>query len=125
MKPVCWLRQAGRWVREHPIQSAAFVVLGIVLSVYVSASLQSIERADDLRTEIRAQNAYLVECTTPGPHPPPLTGHDCYDRSSSRTGQVLAELRRSLDCAVNYAIGKAGPQCDDVVGRIVDLQSAG
>jgi hypothetical protein len=41
---------------------------------------------------IQVQNDYLLECTTPGPNPPPNTGHKCFDDGQRRTGEAVAAI---------------------------------
>lgn len=71
--------------RRRTLLIATVLVLAAVYALFL-ASLRGLE--GDAATERRI----LIECTTPGPKPPPVTGHDCYDAGVRRTAEAVGQI---------------------------------
>ncbi len=107
--------RTNRWIRRLA------VVVGALLLLVASTGL-GVELAG-LQSGNRARSA-LIGCTTPGPKPPPVTGHACFDRGAKNLSEAIAELRKSIDCVALYSTGDRPPACTATDARM-DLLKAG
>lgn len=106
--------RTNRWMRRLAL------IIGALLLLIASTGL-GVEIAG-LRSANRARHV-LLDCTTPGPKPPPVTGHACFDRGVKTTAEAVNDLRRSTDCVALYAIGNRPPACADVDARMDDIRA--
>lgn len=88
----------------------AAVVFGLLAVLSIALNLF-------LLVEIRAQQAILVNCTTPGPDPRPVTGNECYDR----TAAAVSEIGNLIFCANLYPLRP--PACDKITAQLDSLQA--
>ena len=56
----------------------------------------ALARLNDVAEDNRRNGDILVDCTTPGPRVPtvddPRTGHDCYDRGTTRSAEAIGRV---------------------------------
>lgn len=81
-------RQTQPITRSFTIFSV-LLLLGVVILVAVMVMLI---RLNTLVDDNHASNRYLLECTTPGPNPPPNTGHRCFDDGQARLSGAITQI---------------------------------
>jgi hypothetical protein len=85
----------------HPL-TRGFALVGIMLcvsAVSLVAMVVAMVRLNALVQDNRRSSAYIIECTTPGPAPPPDTGHRCFDAGQARTGAAIRQIIDALTTA--------------------------
>lgn len=104
-------------------------ILGLLVLVLVSLALLFVLRFQGAKTlrEVKGNTSYLQECTTPGTKTPtpedPSTGHPCYDRGSSRTGEAINQLNLVSACLALKEGGEEPPACAPVVAALDQLRA--
>lgn len=88
----------------------AAVIFALVAAVSIGLNLFML-------VQIKEQQAILVNCTTPGPNPPPVTGNVCYDRTAAAVG----EIGNAIFCANLYPLRP--PACDKITAQLDALQA--
>jgi hypothetical protein len=83
------LPEAVNRVARRARRADRMQVLVVVLIVLVGVVLWGLRRSLMAGAE---QRRILIECTTPGPNPPPVTGHPCYDDGVARTSAAITAL---------------------------------
>lgn len=69
-----------------------FAILVLLAVVVLAALLAMTIRLNTLVDDNRQSNRYIIECTTPGPSPPPRTGHRCFDDGQARTAAAIKQI---------------------------------
>lgn len=76
------------------VAGISFVTL-LVVGAMFGTILRNQSKTRSILTNGSVTLNLLTDCTTPGPNPPPDTGHACYDRSLANQATAI----RVLDCA--------------------------
>lgn len=68
------------------------VVAVVILAGAIPLAIYLLVRVNYLAEVNKMNGEYVVECTTPGPEPPPVTGHRCFDDAQRRTAEAIAQI---------------------------------